>query len=107
MISRHWKGLAKVDEAENYIEHLRSETFPKLAEIDGFIDASILSRTIQRGIEFLIVTRWHSIESIKNFAGESAEVAVVPAKVQAMMLEYDKEVVHYEIKKSICGKEQR
>ena len=103
MISRHWKGLAKPDQAENYVTHLRVDTFPLLAKIDGFIDASILKRSTDRGIEFLIVTRWSSLESIKNFAGESAEVAVVPATVQEMMLEYDREVVHYEIREVFAG----
>ena len=97
MIARHWKGVAHVQEADNYIGHLLSETFPALKKIDGFIDASILSRTTANGVEFLIMTRWRSMDAIRHFAGESADVAVVPAKVQAMMIEYDKEVAHYEV----------
>jgi heme-degrading monooxygenase HmoA len=97
MISRHWRGIAKPDEAENYIAHLQADTFPKLASIDGFCGASILRRANANGIEFLIVTTWRSVEAIRQFAGESTHVAVVPALVQAMMIEYDKEVVHYEI----------
>jgi heme-degrading monooxygenase HmoA len=97
MISRHWRGLAKTDEAENYIRHLHNETFPKLATIAGFRDASILRRVTTRGIEFLIVTTWQSEEAIREFAGESMLVAVVPGVVQAMMIEYDREVAQYEI----------
>ena len=107
MISRHWKGLAKPEEAENYIEHLRDDTFPKLSKIDGFIDASILSRPTQKGIEFLIVTRWRSIHAIKAFAGEAATVAVVPSIVQEMMVDYEHEVVHYEIKEVFAGTESQ
>ena len=97
MISRHWKGVAKPDEADRYIEHLRRETFPRLSNIDGFVGASILRRRTTRGVEFLIVTTWRSLEAIHNFAGESAQVAVVPPAVQALMIEYDREVVHYEV----------
>ena len=97
IISRHWKGIAKPEEGDNYINHLRDETFPKLSEINGFIGASILRRATDRGIEFLIVTKWQSMEAIRQFAGESAHVAVVPAVVQTMMVEYDKEVAHYEV----------
>lgn len=103
MISRHWKGVAKSEEANSYIEHLRRETFPKLSKIDGFIDASILNRITERGVEFLIVTRWQSLEAIRHFTGESAKVAVVPAEVQAMMVEYDKEVAHYEVIEGFAG----
>ncbi|MGZ3559337.1 MAG: antibiotic biosynthesis monooxygenase family protein, partial [Thermodesulfobacteriota bacterium] len=68
-----------------------------LARIEGFIEASILKRPIGEGTEFLIVTTWQSIEAIRNFAGESATTAVVPPPVQLMMVEYDREVAHYEI----------
>ena len=97
MISRHWKGVARTEEADNYIAHLRNETFPHLAQIDGFISASILRRETQTGTEFLILTNWQSIEAIRQFAGDTALVAVVPTKVQAMMIEFDKEVDHYEV----------
>ena len=97
MISRHWKGIAKPGEADNYIEHLRTDTFPKLSKIKGFISASILKRTVRQGTEFLIITVWESIESIERFAGATADVAVVPGVVQTMMIEYDRIVRHYEV----------
>lgn len=97
MISRHWKGIAKPGEAENYIEHLRTDTFPKLLEINGFINASILKRPLVQGTEFLIITVWKSIEAIERFAGPRADIAVVPDVVQAMMIEYDRTVSHYEV----------
>jgi heme-degrading monooxygenase HmoA len=97
MILRQWKGIAKVQEAAHYIHHLKTETFPRLAEIDGFIRASILSRTVPQGIEFLIITLWESLQAIQGFAGETATVAVVPPEVQAMMVEFDREVSHYEV----------
>jgi heme-degrading monooxygenase HmoA len=100
VISRHWKGIAKPGDAENYIHHLKTETFPQLAEIDGFISASILTRPVDQGTEFLIVTEWESIEAIKAFAGQQADVAVVPQVVQDMMIDYDKNVRHYEVKET-------
>ena len=97
MISRHWRGVAKPEEADHYIHHLRNDTFPKLAKIDGFIKASILKGSTAEGTEFLIVTTWESIEAIRQFAGGAAQTAVVPPEVQAMMVKYDREVAHYEI----------
>ncbi len=97
MISRHWRALARHGEAENYIRHLLHETFPSLSDIPGFIRASILRRELKDGTEFLIVTEWASLDAIKSFAGADPEVAVVPAVVQGMMLEYDPRVRHYEV----------
>lgn len=97
MISRLWCGLAKAAYADAYVEHLRTETFPQLSKIPGFIDASILRRTVADGVEFLIVTRWDSIEAIQRFAGRDAEVAVVPQRVRDIMIEYDRKVRHFEV----------
>lgn len=97
MIERHWKGIAKKKSAEAYITHLRNDTFKQLASISGFIAARILKRNTGEGIEFLIVTEWQNIESIKRFAGSDIDKAVVPESVQSMMLSYDKYVNHYSV----------
>jgi len=97
MIARHWKGLAKKERAADYIKHLKSETFEKLNHINGFVKASILSREIEAGIEFLIITEWIDIEALKQFAGESYESAVVPQVAREMMVSYDQVASHYEI----------
>jgi heme-degrading monooxygenase HmoA len=97
MISRQWRGLAKASHAEAYIEHLRTETFPALNKIPGFISASILRRSVPQGVEFLVVTQWASLDSIRGFAGKYAETAVVPQKVRDMMVEYDQTARHYDV----------
>jgi heme-degrading monooxygenase HmoA len=97
MIARHWRGLARSDEARNYVQHLRKETFPALAKIEGFVDASILRRQVSGGVELLIVTRWASMAAIEAFAGSDPERAVVPPNVVAMMVEYDDRAKHFEV----------
>lgn len=81
MISRQWRGVAKAAHAQEYVEHLKTDTFPQIRRIPGFVDASILKRKVGRGVEFLM----------------AAETAVVPQNVQRMMVEYDRRVLHYEV----------
>jgi len=97
MISRQWRGLARREKAAVYQEHLQQETFPAIRRIEGFVDATILKRPVANAIEFLIVTRWETMDAIARFAGDDAEAAVVPKNVQEMMLEYDARVRHYEV----------
>ena len=97
MISRQWRGLSKSEHAEAYVDHLRTETFPPIRSIPGFLSASILRRQTPEGVEFLVVTQWSSIEAIREFAGADVESAVVPPKVQDMMIDYDHVVRHYEV----------
>jgi heme-degrading monooxygenase HmoA len=103
VISRQWRGLARAERAQDYIRHLRTETFPALRRIAGFIDASILSRTLATGVEFQIVTRWDSVDAIVRFAGADPEVSVVPQHVVEMMIEYDPKAKHFEVIGSSVG----
>jgi heme-degrading monooxygenase HmoA len=97
MISRQWRGLAKPEFAQAYVEHLLSETFPAIRKLPGLVNASILRREVPEGVEFLIITQWASLASIRGFAGANAEAAVVPEKAAAMMIDYDRVVRHYEV----------
>jgi heme-degrading monooxygenase HmoA len=97
MISRHWKGFAKREFADRYVGHLKNETFPQLASLPGFIRASILRRELADGTEFQVVTLWDSLRSIEAFTGADIDAAVVPSEVQAMMIDYDRSVAHYEV----------
>jgi heme-degrading monooxygenase HmoA len=52
---------------------------------------------VEQGVEFLVVTVWKSLDAIRSFSGDDPESAVVPAKVQQMMIEYDRRPRHYEV----------
>jgi heme-degrading monooxygenase HmoA len=97
MISRHWRGLFKPEYADDYVEHLRTQTFPAIQKLTGFVGASILRREAEGGIEFLVITKWASLDSIREFAGPKVETAVVPKLVQEMLIEYDPVARHYEV----------
>jgi heme-degrading monooxygenase HmoA len=97
LISRHWKGVSRRDQAEAYVAHLRDETFPALRAIPGFVRASILRREVAAGTEFQVVTVWESLEAIRAFAGPDVEAAVVPEAVQRMMVAFEARASHYEV----------
>ena len=97
MISRQWRGLAKAACSDAYVEHLKTETFPQLRELSGFVDATIYRREVDKGVEFLIETRWESLASIRKFSGDNVEAAVVPANVRDMMLDCETLVRHYTV----------
>lgn len=97
MIARHWRGLVESKHADVYVEHLRTETIPQLASLQGFVNASILRREARDGTEFVIVTFWKSLEAIARFSGPDVEAAVVPEKVRRLMIEYDVRARHYDV----------
>ena len=97
MIARHWTGLVKKGREDEYITHLKNETFKRLNQIEGFVNASILKRQLTEATEFLIVTKWDSLEAIRKFAGEKYEDAVVPKIAQELMISYDLYAKHYQV----------
>jgi heme-degrading monooxygenase HmoA len=98
MISRHWRALARVERAHEYVVHLKQHTFPELRKLPGFLGATILRRDQSQGVEFVVVTEWSSAEAIAAFSGgHDVEVAVVQPEVRDMMLEYDLRARHYRV----------
>jgi heme-degrading monooxygenase HmoA len=97
MIARHWRGLVKRERADAYVEHLQSQTLPQLVQLAGFHDARVLRRDLPQGVEFLVVTIWESLDSIRAFAGNDVESAVVPPAARDMMIEYDSAARHYQV----------
>ena len=97
MISRHWKGIAKREFTDRYVGHLKNKTLPQLASIPGFVHATVLRRKLATGTEFQVVTLWASLTSIESFTGVDVDAAVVLSEVQAMMVDYDRSVAHYEV----------
>ena len=97
MISRHWSALVRRERAADYVAHLQAETFPAIRLSDGFVDAEILRRAVADGVEFVVITRWRSMDAIEKFAGADPERSVVPVHAQAMMISFDARVRHYEV----------
>jgi heme-degrading monooxygenase HmoA len=97
MIARHWTGISSVEQKDEYISWLKHHTFPQIEAIDGFLSAEIISRDIDQEIEITVITRWRDMRSIKSFAGENPEEAVVPDFVKTLLNSYELLVRHYRI----------
>ncbi len=97
MISRHWRALARTERADDYVSHLRNETFPGIRKLPGCLGATIHRREQAAGVEFIVITQWESLAAIHAFSGADAEVAVVPPKVRDMMIEYDLRARHFRV----------
>lgn len=70
---------------------------PELKGIDGFVGATLLKQETPDGIEFLVLSRWTSMESIRRFAGSDVARAVVEPEAIAALIDYDRVVMHYEV----------
>jgi heme-degrading monooxygenase HmoA len=104
MIARIWRGTASADNAPRYAEHATGHVFPSLAALPGHRGAYLLTRETQGDVEFLAVTLWDSIESVKAFAGSNPDVAVVEPEARAVLSGFDGFARHYEVADAAgCG----
>jgi heme-degrading monooxygenase HmoA len=97
MIERVWSGRTTHDGAVAYAEHFRRVVVPELAAIAGYRGARLLEREQDGGIEVVVVTRWQSIDSIRAFAGEELDRAVVHEEAAALFSDYDHTVRHFDV----------
>jgi heme-degrading monooxygenase HmoA len=97
MIVREWRGRAEPSRADAYPRHFRGKVIPELRDVPGFVGAQLSHRPLGDKIEFLVLTRWQSMDSVKAFAGENVEKAIVEPGGVAALAEFDPVVRHYEI----------
>lgn len=96
MIVRSWRARALKNKAEIYAQHAVGHVFPRLKSIPGHKGALLLTRDHAKDVELQVLTFWETMEAIRSFAGPSPEVAVVEPEAQAVLIDYDRTVAHYQ-----------
>jgi heme-degrading monooxygenase HmoA len=98
VIARWWRGWAATAEnADVYEELLKTTILPWVASHEGHRGSYLVRRGIEEGVEFATLTLWDSLDSVKAFAGEDYEVAVVPEQARAVLSRWDERSTHYEV----------
>jgi hypothetical protein len=97
-IVRIWGGYGTQAGVDRYCrEHFPDSVLPHLRSIDGFVEAKVLTRAGRGETEVVVATTWDSIESVKAFAGNDYEVAVVEPVVRELLNRYDDRVTHFTV----------
>jgi heme-degrading monooxygenase HmoA len=101
MIIREWRGRAGRSQADAYPRHFRERVISELREVPGFMGAQLSRRDVDGGVEFLVLTRWQSMDAIRGFAGTEVDKAVVEPGAAAALVEFDERVRHYEVVETV------
>lgn len=99
MISRIWHGWTTPQNADKYEALLKDEIFIGIQNrhIRGFKDIQLLRRQTTEEVEFITIMRFCSLDSVREFAGEDYETAVVPTQARKLLSHFDVRSQHYEI----------
>lgn len=97
MIARFWRGWAAAENAPLYRRHFRDNVRPLIEALPGYRGCFLLERSENGEVEFLAVTHWRSLDSIKAFAGDDVLMAKVEPQARAVLSRFETTATHYEI----------
>jgi hypothetical protein len=100
MVSRIWHGYTSPENADTYEALLKSEIFTGIEgrNIPGFRGIQLFRRIRASEVEFITVMWFDSLNSVRGFAGEDWEAAVVPPKARALLARFDERSQHFEVR---------
>ena len=96
VIIREWRGRAAGSNPDAYPDHFRSTVMPELRRLPGFLGADLCRRQLGDKTEFLVLTKWQSMDAIRAFAGADAGKAIVEPAGVAALVDFDDRARHYE-----------
>jgi len=97
MITRLWQGYTIPENADAYETFIRVEVFPKLHEVRGFLGSKLLRRNLFQEVEFVAISHFDSLESVRAAAGDEFGYILIPESGRKLLSRYDQRVAIYEV----------
>lgn len=94
---RVWRATATIEGAQRYNAHFVDSVLPELNATEGF-ESAVLLRRDEGGISHIqVLTRWRSIEAIREFSGDDVNLAVVEPAARAVLSSFEDTVTHFSV----------
>ena len=100
MICRLWHGWTKATDADAYESYLRDELYPRLTRElaeHGYRGHHVLRRELGDEVEFVTMTWFDSLASVRGFAGDDYETPVISDTAARLLDHYDPKPKHFEL----------
>jgi heme-degrading monooxygenase HmoA len=99
MIARIWRGSTRLRDKDAYHRYLNQTGMKDYLACSGNRGATLICRELRekQRAEFLFISYWESLDSIKEFAGDEIEIAHYYPEDKQFLLELEPKVSHYEV----------
>lgn len=97
MIARVWKGCVRREHAEAYADYIRETGFAEYGRTPGNRGAWLLRRDEGDETEFTTLSMWDSVDSIRAFAGEDIEAAVLYPEDERYLIGGASSIEHHQV----------
>jgi hypothetical protein len=100
MICRLWHGWTTTANADAYESYLREELYPRLGRElgnHGYLGHHVLRRALRDEVEFVTLTWFDSLESVRGFAGDDYETPVITGTAAKLLAHHDAKAGHFDL----------
>jgi heme-degrading monooxygenase HmoA len=97
MIARVWRGRTTRANADAYQELLGTTILPGIDRVSGYRGAELFRRNVGEEVEFMTVTRFDSLDAVREFAGDDYEQAVISDEAHDLLSSFDDRVAIYDL----------
>ena len=97
MIARQWVGETLESDADTYSKYLEETGVKEIKATKGNQGVWLMRRVREGRAEFVVISMWDSLASIKAFAGHEHERAVYYPEDKKFLLSLNPHVLHYEV----------
>jgi heme-degrading monooxygenase HmoA len=97
VIARTWRGWTRTEDADEYVRYLQETGIPGYRQTAGNRAAYILRREVGDRTEFVTLTFWDSLDSIKGFAGQDVETAVFYPEDERFLIDRETVALHFDV----------
>lgn len=97
MIARMWRCYTTRENADALEAVIKLDILPRLEQIRGFMSGQLLRRDLLREVEFIGLTYFDSLESVRAAAGDDFGQPLMPESVHHLLLHFDKRASFYTI----------
>jgi heme-degrading monooxygenase HmoA len=97
VIARIWRGWTTRVNADAYAQFLQTTMFPSMHSVHGFLGAELLRREDGEEVAFVTISRFESLEAVREFAGADYEQAVIEPEAKALLSRHDERSEHYDV----------
>lgn len=96
MIARMWRGWTRATDVDVYLDGLRTRIKDQVG-MPGKLGSLLLWRRVGDRGEFVTISFWESLESIRTLAGERIEQAVFFPLDDEFLIDRETTVSHFEV----------
>lgn len=97
MLARIWRGVTPKAKAAEYVKYIEKTGVTEYRATPGNRAVLILTRDQNEQTEFLVLTLWDSLESIRAFAGDDVEAAKYYPEDAQFLLHFEPHVTHHQV----------